>query len=152
GVGIFPVRRDFPPLEVSDIGWLTTSGTMVMRCRCQMIRAASGSKMTLTSLVWNANPNRIPERTSATGHLVCPTTSNRQSAATAGANAGISSMHEELSSMHPGDAITIAVVKPATHRPLTRRLMMKMDVSKSAANREDIRRGPRIEGDKCFRI
>ena len=85
-------------------------------------------------------------------HLEWRPINNTPSAATAGANAGISNMHEELNSTKPGETISNAVAKAATNRPLTRRLRKKTVPSRTAANTEVTNRGPRIDGEMRLRI
>src|SRR6266480_644234 len=99
-------------------------------------------------------------------HALWRQINNRLSPATAGAKPGISTMHDELSSMKPGEAMSSAVVKAGVHsraaRPacpparagealallfmLTRSTMKKTEASRIAVNTEVTNRGPRIEG------
>src|SRR6185503_10186529 len=86
------------------------------------------------------------------GHLVRLLVSSRHIAATAGARAGISNMHDELNLTKPGEPMSKADVKAATNSPLMRRQTKKIAVSRTAVNTDVTNRGPRIEGDTCFRI
>ena len=137
-------------VSTSDDVTISRRGISTPRFRCQTINAASGSKTTLMSLTWNARPNKTPARISAIGSFDRRRTSKRVNVATAGARAGISSMHEELNSTNPGDAISSPAVRVATRRPLTRRLMEKIEASRIAVNTEVTNRGPTIERDRCL--
>src|SRR5512141_1158773 len=77
---------------------------------------------------------------------------SRQSAATTGASAGTSCMHEELSSINPGDARTSPVVIVAAVAPFIRLTSRKTEDNSSSADPTVSSRGARIEGETCLRI
>ena len=81
-----------------------------------------------------ATPNKMPARHSAAYHLVRGKTKRTAIPASAVASAGISSIQEELNSRNPGDAINSAVANVPVSSPLVRRMMMKTQMSNTAAN------------------
>jgi hypothetical protein len=69
--------------------------------------------------------------------------------ATAGASAGISTIHDELNSKNPGEKISNPVATVATTAPLTLRQRRNRDANKTIANPDVTNLGPSTDGATC---